>query len=543
MDPGPRYLLPFVPDRLPTLRWPVVVIGGGLAGGAAALEAARSGVDVLQLQKAPTDGSNTAWAQGGIAASIGPEDSSEIHAEDTLAVGCGLSEPEAVRAIVAEGPEAVRWLEALGVDFDRRDEGGMRAGLEGGHSRPRVLSSGGASTGLAIQTAVDRGLDLEARITRRSDLMAVDLLCHGGRCIGLLALERDGSLLQVLASHVVLATGASGQIYRETTNPSVATGDGVAMAWRAGAELQDLEFFQFHPTTLYIAGAARVLISEAVRGAGARLVDRLGRRVMEGVHPDLDLAPRDVVSRAILARMVETGDTHVYLDASGIDAERRFPSIAAMCRAFGLELDRDPIPVRPGAHYQIGGVLTDMDGRTTLDGLLATGEVASTGLHGGNRLASNSLLEALVLGRRAGRLAAGGAPLPGFSKLARLDDRPGVAVSRPASEPRLNLDDMLYSLKSMMWRQAGLVREAFPLADAVEKITFWERVLISRPEASSKWVELANMLCVSRLLARSALQREESRGTHHRADFPDRDDRSWRRHSRARRSPAEVVPA
>lgn len=537
---GYRYLLPFEPEHLAVLRWPVVVVGGGAAGASAALEAAAGGADVLLLQKDADDASNTYRAQGGIAAAVDREDNFEHHAGDTIAVGCGLSDPDVVKAIVEQGPNTVAWLREIGVEFDERGgSSGSSLSLEGGHSFPRVLSSQGDATGKAIQNALTAAMDREKFIHRRRDLLVIDLLTTEDRCIGVVALNPVGQLQLVLAGTVILATGASGQLYRETTNPSIATGDGVAMAWRAGAWIEDLEFVQFHPTTLYIAGAARVLISEAVRGAGARLIDRHGDRVMAGVHPDLDLAPRDVVSRAILDRMVATGDTNVFLDASGISAETRFPGIARMCAAFGIDIDKDPIPVRPGAHYQVGGVRSDSRGGTGIECLLVCGEVAATGLHGANRLASNSLLEALVMGRVTGREAAAADRLPGFKDLKDLRDL-GAATEasrmpHPGRYAELNLDDMLYSLKSLMWRQAGLIREASDLEDAIEKIVFWSRVLHFRPMHERRWVELCNMLCVSRLLCSSALRRQESRGTHFRSDYPERDDVHWQRHTRTRR--------
>jgi len=355
----------------------------------------------------------------------------------------------------------------------------------------------------------------------------------------LIAVDSNGEAFLVRSSQTILATGAAGQIYRETTNPAVATGDGLAMAYRAGASLRDLEFVQFHPTTLYIAGAARVLISEAVRGAGAVLIDRNGQRVMEGKHESLDLAPRDVVSRAILQRMVETGDTHVYLDASRVsgDVRARFPQIAQMCAAFHIDISRDPIPVRPGAHYNIGGVVTDLDGATDLPGLFACGEVASTGLHGANRLASNSLLEAIVIGRASGIAASSRAAKPSLFGVDSLDEDPAAGAERSApGEVDLHHDDMLYSLKSRMWRQAGLIRNAGDLEDCLGSISFWAGLLLSRPERHAKYVDLINMLLVSRLSTASALCRKESRGTHFRSDFPEKDDAEWRLHSLVRRA-------
>ncbi len=522
---GARYLLPFRPRQLPALGWPLVIVGAGAAGAAAALAAAGAGREVLVLRKPPPSESNTRVAQGGIAAAVGAQDSVEEHARDTIAVGCGLADPLVVKFIIGQGPEVAAWLEALGVRFDQRERS-LELGREGGHAKSRVLSSGGDSTGREIQGRLDAALEADPRITVRDDLRAVDLLVAGNRCVGLIAVDPHGQLLTVNAGACVLATGAVGQIFRETTNPAVATGDGIAMGFRAGVELQDLEFVQFHPTTLYIAGAARVLISEAVRGAGAKLVDRDRQLVMAGRHPSGDLAPRDVVSRAILDCMVETGDTHVYLDASGVpNVVDSFPRIASTCAAFGIDIAKDPIPVRPGAHYMIGGIRTDLEARTSLEGLFACGEVAATGLHGANRLASNSLLEAIVLGRVAGSNAAEVASYPDASALGSLDDDPTASDCPGATaEAILNLDDMLYSLKSLMWRQVGLLRERFALDDAQDKIRFWQRVLLSRPAPAAKFVDIANMLAVGRLVCLAAHSREESRGTHYRSDFPDTDE-------------------
>ncbi len=535
---GPRYLLGFSPRKLPILRWPVLVIGGGAAGGAAALSSAASGVETLVLEKGPSRQSNTWWAQGGVAAAIAEVDSARLHAEDTLTVGCGLSEPSVVEHITRRGPDAIAWLESLGLIFDqktaRSGAGRRELSREGGHSMSRVLSAGGDATGRAIQECLDAAMASAPEITLRRDLRAVDLLVAEGRCIGVLALQQgSGELVAVLAGSTILATGAVGQLFRETTNPTFATGDGLAMAYRAGASLRDLEFVQFHPTTLYIAGASRVLVSEAVRGAGAGLVDRSGRPVMDGVHDQGDLAPRDVVSRAILARMVETGATHVYLDASRVpDVKARFPQIARMCSAFDIEIDRDRIPVRPGAHYMVGGVATDLAARTSIPGLFACGEVAAVGLHGANRLASNSLLEAIVMGLDAGTVGASEARRPSTANFESLAEDPALTFDSPEAienAPRIHLDDMLYSLKSLMWRQVGLVRDAAALHDAIESIEFWQRVIVKRRQAEADYLDLANMLLVGRLVAIAARTRVESRGTHFRSDHPAASD-AWLRH-------------
>jgi L-aspartate oxidase len=359
---------------------------------------------------------------------------------------------------------------------------------------------------------------------------AVDLLsADDGRVIGALCRTERGELVAFSASQVILATGGSGQVFRETTNPAIATGDGVAMGFRAGARIRDLEFFQFHPTCLYIAGAARVLISEIVRGAGGLLLDREGVRFMPEYHESAELAPRDVVSRACFDRMVKTGDTNVYLGLSDLerDPHELFPGISRICRYFSIDIGKDPIPVRPGAHYMIGGLGVDADGRTNVPGLWAVGECASTGLHGANRMGSNSLLEGLVLGARAGERAATEARgLP----LIPLD--PGLSSERPeaGADVRVSIQDMTYSLKSLMWRQLGIVRNGPAIEDAALRIEFWTRAVLQLAPPDPRVWELLNMLTLSRLMAESARAREESRGTHFRSDFPETSD-LWRAHT------------
>ncbi len=528
----PSLLHGFDLRAMPLLRTDVLVIGGGIAGASAALHAADAGSEVLLLTKNPFHESNTAWAQGGIAAPQRADDSLELHVADTLRVGAGLSDPTIVRTVVEGARDALTWLQLLGATFDR-DGQQLALSREGGHTRHRVVHAGGDGTGAEIQRTVAAAIEGHPRVTLRSPAFVRDLIVHDGRCVGAVVIV-DGEALAVEANAVVMATGGAGQIYRETTNPTGASGDGHALCFRAGARLADCEFVQFHPTTLYIAGAARFLISEVVRGAGAVLRDRDGVAFMQGAHPMADLAPRDVTSRCILDRMVATDDTHVYLDLRGVDGDPqlRFPSIAKICSSFDIDIRTDPIPVRPGAHYFVGGVVTDAHGRTTVPGLFAVGEVSATGLHGANRLASNSLLEGAVLGRNTGLAAAA-------CSRERAAGLPRQASVEPASTnpPRLQHEDLLYSLKSLMWRQVGLRRTFDGLADARQRIAFWHHYLLRAAQADRRVYELSNMLTVAALVTEGACLRAESRGTHFRDDRPQRDDAAFCRRIFLQRAP------
>ena len=384
-----------------------LVIGAGIAGLRAALEAALSGSVTLVCKGAFSD-SNTWNAQGGIASVLAREDSFESHIQDTLKTGCGLCDQDVVTRVVKEGPGLVRQLDAWGTAFDRVD-GQIDTSREGGHSFARIIHALGDSTGRGIAEALVRQVRQTPAIHTIENFFTIDLLTdESHRCIGAIGLKASGSLQIIWAGATVLATGGAGRLYRETTNPDCATADGLAMAYRAGATLRDMEFMQFHPTTLYVAGASRALITETLRGEGAILRDCAGQAFMKEYHPSGELAPRDVVSRAILDRMLKTKTTHVYLDIRHFDKahfQRRFPLISELCESFDIDVATDMIPVRPSAHYMIGGVKTDLRAATTIPGLFACGEVASTGLHGANRLGSNSLLEGLVFGKIAGQSA------------------------------------------------------------------------------------------------------------------------------------------
>lgn len=525
-----RYLLPFNPRQVPFYRFDVVVVGSGVAGSAAALAAANRGVSVAVVAKAELRESNTLYAQGGLAAVLAAPDTIEAHISDTLHVGCGLSERHIVECVVRGGPPAVERLLQLGAEFDRGPSGEIELSREGGHSHPRIVHAQRDSTGLEIQRALCGALINHPGIGTFPNTFAIDLLTGPeGRTAGILTRAPRGDLVAFSSAQVILATGGGGQIYRETTNPVISTGDGVALGFRAGGAVRDLEFVQFHPTCLYIAGAARVLISEIVRGAGGILRDRHGKRFMPEFHPAAELAPRDVVSRAVFARMVATNDTSVYLDLSGLEADPHmlFPGISRICRFFGIDIAHDPVPVRPGAHYMVGGLMVDVDGRTNVPGLWAVGECASSGLHGANRMGSNSLLEGLVLGMRAGTSAA--SDINGFEMFSMAANRL-KELPKPPAGVRVNLEDLIYSLKSLMWRQMGVERSRTGLEDALSKIAFWSRAIGDLGSSETRSWELVNMLTVARLAALGALAREESRGVHYRIDHKDARP-EWRVHT------------
>ncbi|MBI2930857.1 MAG: L-aspartate oxidase [Planctomycetes bacterium] len=518
-NPGSRYLVAFDLRKLRVTETDVLIIGSGLAALRAAIEAARS-CRVLIATKGALTESNSRYSQGGIAAALDEQDTLGSHIADTLNVGCGLCDEEAVRTVITEGADCVRELIAWGARFDRVG-GKLLFAREGGHSRARVLHRGD-QTGAELVETLARLCKQERHISIEEGVYGIDLLTRGGACIG--ALVHDGKKARaILASTTLLATGGAGQVYRETTNPSVATGDGIAMAYRAGAELVDMEFMQFHPTTLYLAGASRSLISEAVRGASGVLRDRHGRAFMKDYHPMGDLAPRDVVSRAMLRQMLATNDTQVYLDVTHIgkgEIKRQFPNLYEVCGRFGLDVSKDLIPVRPAAHYMVGGVRIDLNGRTSLPRLFAAGECAAAGFHGANRLASNSLLECLVVGRRAGRIAAVEEPLDGARELSFHGRFPAEGI---------DVEDLRNSLRSLMWRQVGIERDREMLEDAIERVTFWSSYVLRHGFTGPAGWELQNLLTLGLVMAKAALKREESRGVHYRSDFSKRDDARWQK--------------
>ena len=506
----------------------VLVVGGGIAGLWTAVKAADAGHSVELVTKTVLADGNTRHAQGGIAAALFPDDSAERHFDDTMAAGAGLADPDAVHVLCDEGPARVRDLIRFGVEFDR-GESGLERGLEAAHSRARIVHAGGDATGAAIEAA------LVATVRRRAvrideETMLADLVVEHGRVVGARLLGASGALTERRADVVVLATGGSGCLYRHTTNPSVATGDGVAAAWRAGAAVADLEFVQFHPTALAAPGTP--LISEAVRGEGAVLVDGLGERFMLDVDPRGELAPRDIVARGVWRRMAEQGGIPVLLDATAIGAERlarRFPGLDAACREAGYDWSADPVPITPAAHYAMGGVVTDLDGRTSLPGLFAVGETARTGVHGANRLASNSLLEAAVFADRAARAIGrsadapgvgpiGTGPLPVVGMFAGHTGRGGRLQGESGEHPDDSQAEVVdrEALQALMWEHVGLERSEAGLAEPSARLAAWR----SPEPTDRRSVEDRNLLDLARLTVAAARARDESAGAHFRTDDP-----------------------
>jgi L-aspartate oxidase len=496
-----------------TRRRHIIVVGSGIAGLIAALRLSEQ-FDVSIVTKSELGESNTRWAQGGIAAAMFPDDSAAEHAADTMRAGAGLCTREAVEILCSEGPKRVRDLIQLGVAFDQSN-GGLARGLEAAHSRPRVLHAQGDATGLSIETALVHAIRA-AQVTLLEHTFACDLLCHTGRAAGLRVLDANGAMLDIEADAVILASGGAGHLYQHTTNPSGATGDGAALALRAGAQLADLEFYQFHPTAL--AGLQTFLISEAVRGEGALLLDIEGRRFMQAVHPDAELAPRDVVARAIATQMAAQGGRPVLLDATHLGGQflaQRFPSIDTACRSRGLNWAHEPIPVSPAAHYWMGGVRTDLWGRTSIPGLFAIGEVACTGAHGANRLASNSLLESLVFAWRcADFLLEGGSYDPRHTRPSNMHQDMHEIPESPASRDSIILSDRS-DLQRLMWNRVGIERSGGGLSNAIAQLTRWR---VNGTDVQS--LETRNLLQLACATAEAALEREESRGAHFRTDYP-----------------------
>lgn len=502
-----------------------LVIGSGIAGLRAAISLAETGRVVI-LTKADPRESNTGYAQGGIAAAIGADDSPDLHAQDTIAAGDGLCVPEAVDVLVREGPRYVRELIEWGATFDADHSGRPALGREAAHTVRRVLHVRDA-TGRSIGQVLWHMVSAHPRVQVFGDALALSLSMRDGQCVGATFLDRDGHVEVVGAGRTLIATGGAGQVYRETTNPPIATGDGIAMAFEAGARVTDLEFIQFHPTALNVAGAPRFLLSEALRGEGAWLVNSAGERFVQRYEPAGDLASRDLVARAIVRETNRTG-APVFLTMAHLDADyvrSRFPTITQACRRAGFDLATDRIPVSPAAHYVMGGVETDLCGRTSIDNLFAAGEAACTGVHGANRLASNSLLEGLVFGARAAEA------MKGATVHASLTAEAGAAWRDVTSGSTGQLPSVS-DIRDVMWRDAGLVRSRDGLSPLVDQLLVWRAAVSNARSASRGDRELrrvASVVTVGLLIARAALRREESRGGHFREDFPQRDDIHWRR--------------
>lgn len=520
-----------------------VIVGSGVAGLWCALGAAAHG-SVLVLTKDSISEGSTFYAQGGIAAALLPEDSPENHLQDTLYAGAGLCDEEAVRVLVTEGPERVRELESLGARFDKRGDQ-LLVAREGAHGMARVVRAKGDATGQEVERALVHQVETIAADVVEN-FLTTDLLTADGRCVGVAGLDRHtGHVAMYGARALILATGGCGHLYQMTTNPLVATGDGIAMAYRAGATLKDMEFVQFHPTALAVPGSPKFLISEAVRGEGALLRNALGERFMPKYHDLAELAPRDVVSRSILLEMERTGADRVYLDLTDHSTEEiqtRFPNIYETCRSYSIDPGTDLIPVAPVAHYMMGGVRTDVTTRTDLKGLYVCGEVACTGVHGANRLASNSLLEGLVFGDRARKAAAedlGSLPLPGHDCLRAAAAGGGSSPSakRVRSQQVRRLRERLQLL---MTQEAGIIRDRRGLQSAATQLHDIAEMSAASVRPNREHAELANLALQGMLVATAALRREESRGAHFRSDFPQRDDTSWRRHTLIRRDTASA---
>ena len=530
-DITPRYLVPFHPKDVAHRFTDVLIIGGGLAGLRAA-NAVSSSNRLMIVTKDQLQQSNSNYAQGGIAGVMHPEDNFENHIQDTLTAGGSLCDQDIVDMVIKEAPDRIRELMQWGTNFDR-NSGELSLGREGGHSHHRILHALGDSTGKEIIRAMIQWTRKLRNVSILEKTFTLDLLTEDGICRGAL-IRQNNEMIMVWAKQTILCTGGAGQLYRESTNPSVATADGHALAYRAGAELSDMEFMQFHPTVLYIAGSSRNLITEAMRGEGAYLVDNNGHRFMNEYDQRGELAPRDVVSQAIVSQMEKKRHPCVYLDLAHLNASYvtgRFPGIARTCEKFGINITSDRIPVRPGAHYMIGGVTVDAQGRTTLPGLWAAGEVSASGLHGANRLASNSLLESLVFGAHAGKGASDAASQMQDHYEAYQISNPNIASTNEI----MDLPDITNSLKSLMWRFVGVRRQADTLKEALETIDRWRRYVLPAQFTSLQGWELQNMLTVARIMVDAAFQREESRGVHLRTDFPGLDD-NWERHLRISKS-------
>jgi L-aspartate oxidase len=522
-----RYLVPFNTDEIDHENYDVVIIGSGIAGVYTALQI-DSRIKVAIITKETIDISNSVLAQGGIAVSLDKEDSPALHFKDTVYAGAGLCSEDTVWVLVNEAAENIETLCGYGVKFDLGENHQLALSREAAHSKNRIIHTGDA-TGKEVCDTLINAVQKHKNVNIFERTFAIDIITEDKKCCGLLVFNEDSGKYKFFASDIVIcASGGFGQLYQYTTNPPVATGDGAAIAHRAGCELMDLEFIQFHPTVLYHPENKSFLISEAVRGEGAYLVDSSGRRFMQDYHPMAELAPRDVVSRAIFEQIQKTGVTHVFLDISHKDAgfiKNRFPNIYSTCMKYGIDITKNRIPVAPAEHYCMGGIKTDEYGRTRIEGFYACGEAACNGIHGANRLASNSLLEGLVFGRRIG--------IEASRIILNRKARPSIKTAHlnPAvveTGPRLNTGELKARLKKIMTHNVGIIRNEEKLSHALEQVVEMKTQIKGRRLVSIEQWELANMLTLSELVIKSALSRKESRGAHFRTDYPYTDDVNWK---------------
>jgi len=517
------FLISFNTGNLTCEEIDFLVIGGGIAGLSAAFEL-KSFNTALVYKDGPRE-TCTYNAQGGIAAAMPEGDSFLKHAKDTLATGCGIANPEAVEILVREGVERVKDLIGMGLVFDR-DGKNFHYTREGGHSCSRILHIDGDSIGRKLTGFLYKKAEGERNIKIMHSCFLVDLISVEGRIAAALMYDiKSKKVFAIKAKAFILAAGGAGNIFQETTNPAGITGDGLSAAYRRGVELSDLEFYQFHPTTFYLAGAPRFLISESVRGEGGILKNGSGENFMRDYHPSGELAPRDVVTRAIIDQMKATGSNCVYLDLTGIkdNLKKRFPQIYEFCRNYGIDIRKNLVPVRPAAHYFMGGIKTDIWGRTNMDNLYACGEIACTGVHGANRLASNSLLEGLVFGVRAAKKAAG-------SVKGKLPELKAKYIFPQKADILIDREDLKRSIKSLMWRNVGIERDGEILEIAKRRLYEWQKYAFLKEFYDITGFEALNMLIISTLIAESASKRKESRGTHYRKDYPLKNDRVWKKH-------------
>jgi len=523
----PRYLINFDLSNIKKIYTDFLIVGSGIAGLYTSLKLCNK-KEVTLLTKSKLKESSTEYAQGGIAVALGDEDSPHLHMEDTIKAGANFCDSKAVEVLVIEGPKCVEELIEWGTKFDKI-EGKYNTTLEAAHQRPRILHAQGDATGAEIERSLSEKVIKENKIKIKENIFVLDILTEHNTCYGLLVLDNNiKEIIAYLAKSTILASGGAGQLFSNTTNPDVATGDGITMAYRGGVKIADLEFIQFHPSALYHQGSPKFLISEAVRGEGAILKNIKGESFMLSYHPLAELAPRDIVARAITDQMKKTKSDYVYLDATKIKHKfsKRFPTIYKNCLELNIDPEKEHIPVAPAAHYTMGGIKTDIFGQTNISNLYACGECASTGVHGANRLASNSLLEGLVFGNRIAQKIKENKGHFSIKKWDKLKLSYNIPRKKYKEYSTVKLKK---ELQKLMWDKVGIIRNSSDLKQAQQKINEWKLILTSELKTTEEF-ELANLIISADLVTNSALQREESRGAHYRKDFPDRDDVNWKKH-------------